>query len=415
MVAPLASVAVRTPGFVAVLFDVPFPISVPNGSYISYDPEKSIAVITVTLKEGSRTFFRNTPITGPTSFDDLRKAQQVPVRPRESRAYLATSRLPTGEQKATLNVNSGVDGGYAECKYYTEVCVTFLSDDVNSIGQQDAVFDRVCKILNPFLEKYQILNEDYRISSVSMERNFYFATCHTSPLDENERNLDMKTLFDTLQSGRAFQKELGHGAANILRTNSYELLGPRGQLNEPAMGFFMEFIKEEYVPTLSYELVLDALRYLQRFRDYRLAIVHAETAVEVHSRSTLVKLMLHYGMAEIQADTMIDTNRNYWGVKNKLHRLDEWAERYCADRGHAFAPFVGSGICQRWETELYGRRNAAVHEGANCFSYKEASIAIGVAKECILLFEGNIPGLQNRIQLNPSMAGFRLNAGEVMF
>ena len=72
--------------------------------------------------------------------------------------------------------------------------------------------------------------------------------------------------------------------------------------------------------------------------------------------------LLHYGMAEIQADTMIDTDRNYWGVKNKLRRLDEWTERYCVHKGHAFTPFVGSGI-----------------------------------------------------QLNPSMSGFRLNAGEVMF
>jgi len=28
--------------------------------------------------------------------------------------------------------------------------------------------------------------------------------------------------------------------------------------------------------------------------------------------------MLHYGMAEIQADTMIDTDRNYWGVKTSF-------------------------------------------------------------------------------------------------
>ena len=166
---------------------------------------------------------------------------------------------------------------------------------------------------------------------------------------------------------------------------------------------------------MSYALVLDALRYLQRFRDYRLAIVHAETAVEVHNRSVLIKLMQYYGMAEIQADTMLDTDRNYWGVKNKLRRLDEWSERYCADTGKAFTGFVGSTTYRRWETDLYGRRNAAVHAGASRFTYDEASAAIGIAKECIAMLEAKIPGLQNRIQLNASMAGFRLNAGEVMF
>jgi hypothetical protein len=311
-------------------------------------------------------------------------------------------------------VNTGTDGGYAECKYYTEVGITYLSDDVLSIGQEGVVFTRVCEILNPFLDKYRLLNEDYRVSPVSLERNFYFATCHTSPLEGDERHLDVETLFESLQAGRTFQQELGHGAANILRANSYELLGPRGQLNEPLLAFFTEFIKEEYALPLSYELVLDALRCLQRFRDYRLAIVHAETAVEVHNRSSLIKLMQHYGI-EIQADTMIDTDRNYWGVKNKMRRLEEWSERYCVDTGNAFIAFVGSPTYRRWETDLYGRRNAAVHAGASKFTYDEASVAIGVAKESIAFLEAKIPGLQNRIQLNASMAGFRLNAGEVMF
>src|SRR5216683_2958574 len=106
--------------------------------------------------------------------------------------------------------------------HYTEVCVTFLSDDINSIGQQGMILSRVCEILNPFLEKYQILNEDYRILPVSMERNFYFATCHTSPLEEKERELDVKTLFDSLQSGRASKgarpRCTEHFACQFIRT-----------------------------------------------------------------------------------------------------------------------------------------------------------------------------------------------------
>jgi hypothetical protein len=109
------------------------------------------------------------------------------------------------------------------------------------------------------------------------------------------------------------------------------------------------------------------------------------------------------------------SNRTAMGVKNKLRGLDEWNERYCADNGHAFAAFVGSVTYQRWETELYGRRNAAVHVGVNSFTYDQASTAIGIGKECIALLEARIPQLRNRVQLNTSMAGFRLNAGEVMF
>jgi hypothetical protein len=405
----------QVPGFIAVFFDIPFPISIPNGTYLAYDPLKEMAAVTVALREGSRAFFRNRPITGPTSFEELTRAWQEPARPRGTRSYLAVCRLNDGRDKATLNVTSGVDGGYAECKYFTEVCVTYLDDDLNSIGQQDLVLRRACEILNPFLDKYRLLNEDYRISRVSQERNYYFAVCHTSPLEPNESGLSTRELFERLQEPRTFRAELGQGAANILRTNSFELLGPRSPIVGGMLEFFSDFIKGDYQIPLSYELMLDGLQYLQRFREYRLAIVHAETAVEVHVRDLLARIMSHCGMTSAQAENSIENGRDFWGVKNKVRRLDEWTDRYCTDNGHAYTPFVGSTLFQRWETDLYGRRNAAVHAGASSFSYDEASRGIGIAKECIIFFESRLPGLNNPIQLNSSMDGFRNSAGEVMF
>jgi hypothetical protein len=111
----------------------------------------------------------------------------------------------------------------------------------------------------------------------------------------------------------------------------------------------------------------------------------------------------------------LETDRNYWGVKNKLRRLDDWAQRYCADNGHAYQPFVGSAQFDNWEAHLYAKRNAAVHAGVSSFTYDEASLGINAAKECIRTFEQRCPGFEDRVQLDPSMAGFRLNAGEVMF
>src|SRR5438105_12454537 len=169
----------QTPGFVAVFFDIPFPLSVANGAYLTYDPIKEIACIEVTLREGSRAFFRNRPITVPTSFENLRTAAQDYERPRDEYSYMATSVLHDGTRKATLNVHTGADGGYMESKYYSEVCVTFLTDNISTT---EGVFDRVCKILNPFLDKYRLLNEDYRVTRVSLEQNFYLGSCHTSPL-----------------------------------------------------------------------------------------------------------------------------------------------------------------------------------------------------------------------------------------
>jgi hypothetical protein len=82
------------PGFVNALLDVPFPISIPNGAYHAFDPEKGIACIEVPLREGSRAFFRNRPIQGPSSFAVLRDTSANMQRLDGGRSYLATSRLP---------------------------------------------------------------------------------------------------------------------------------------------------------------------------------------------------------------------------------------------------------------------------------------------------------------------------------
>jgi hypothetical protein len=90
-----------------VFFDVPFPTSIPNGTYWTFDPVKQIAAITVTLREGSRAFFRNRPIVGPTSFRELQNAWQEGQRPRDSYDYVAVNKLKDGRDKATLNIHSG--------------------------------------------------------------------------------------------------------------------------------------------------------------------------------------------------------------------------------------------------------------------------------------------------------------------
>jgi len=364
------------PGFVSVLLDVPFPISIPNAAYFVFDPVKQIAAIEVSLQEGSRAFFRNRPIQGPTSFADLRQASNSMQRLDEGRSYLATSRLPDGNQKATLNLHTGRDGGFSECKYFSHVSVTFLADDIAMISTGDEVQKRAFEILNPFLDKYRLLNEDYRISPISGARNFYLAMCHTSPLTPEERGLTPTELFNRLSNPRTFFRELGHGAANILRTNSYELLGPRSPLSPPIQTFFDTFVQENYEMPLSYALILESLANLQRTQDYRLAIIHAETAFEVHVVNQLLKLMIDEGMTRPDASSTIESDHSFWGVKAKIRQLDSRIQSHCSTNRLAFIAFVGSPLYLRWEADLYRHRNAAVHTGANAFTYAEASTAL---------------------------------------
>ena len=179
--------------------------------------------------------------------------------------------------------------------------------------------------------------------------------------------------------------------------------------------FFDAFVTENYEMPLSYALILESLANLQRTLDYRLAIIHAETACEVHVVDRLLKLMIDEGMTRSGAASAIETDRAFWGVKDKIKQLDSRIQSYCSRNGLAFRAFVGSPLYSRWESDLYKHRNAAVHAGANAFTYSQAHTAIGTARECIVAIESQVPTLADRIQLNTSMAGFRQNSGEVTF
>jgi len=295
--------AMRGPGFVSALFDIPFPLAIPNGGYLCYDPVKGVACIESTLREGSRAFFRNRPIVKSTTFEELKAAAKERERPRKDRDYLVVSELSNAQKKVTLNINSGIEGGYVECKYYTEVSVTFLVDDLSAEGDQK--LERAFNILNPLLDKYRLFTQDHRVGRVSKEKNYYFVMFHTNPLMSDELHLSPSELFQRLQIARTFLSELGKGASNSLRLNSYETLGPRSPLPDPALNLFGSFIKEQYEMPLFYDLLLESLDYLQGRKEYRLAIVQAETAVEVYVRESLLKLMTYFGKSLQEASSVL--------------------------------------------------------------------------------------------------------------
>jgi hypothetical protein len=100
------------PGFITVILDIPFSLAIPNGRCTAFDPVKGIAIEQPVMREGSRTFFRDTPIKGPTSFEDLKRKAHEYERPRQAHSYVVVSRLTDGRQKATLNIHSSAGGGF---------------------------------------------------------------------------------------------------------------------------------------------------------------------------------------------------------------------------------------------------------------------------------------------------------------
>jgi hypothetical protein len=416
MTSPTTRPALTGPGFLTVILDVPFGLALPNGAYKVFDAVKGMAVVQTTLNEGSRTFFRAEAIVGPTSFNDLKKKAQGSERPQEEYSYLLTSKLADGTEKATLNIHTGSKGGFAETKYFSEVQVTFLEDDLTVVGNKDDyVLRRATDILNAFLDKYRLLSEDYRISRVSGDRHFYLASCHSSPLSPAEQQMTTAELFAGLTKGRKFYRELGHGGANILRTNSLDHLGPRPEVTGTQLQTLVNFLQSDYEIPLSYDLVMQSIRSLQIDRDSKLSIVHAATAVEVHVLHLLHGLLVALGQSATDAWNLLENDPDYEGVSKRMTRLETHSKAYCDQNNLSWVPFKGGALFQRWRDILAHKRNRAVHAGVASFTWAEGAEAIGIAKETIVFLDQRVQALSNKVQLNPSVKDMRESAGGVLF
>lgn len=402
-------------GFVAVTLDLPFGIALPAGVYLVRDPRHERAVIQPVLREGSRVFFRNMPIIGPTSFKELQQRAKDFEQPRQDHTYMATSVLADGSEKATMNIHAGQDGGFAEAKYFSEVHITFLEEDLNNLNQQGYVMDRVAPILNRFLDIYRLVTEDCRVSHVSDDRNFYLAVCRTSQLTSDDTQYTVEELFARLSKGRSFRHVLGEGASNVIRTNSLDYLAPRPMLGDEALRVILQLSQDGYQLPLSYDLILQAIRSLQIDRDYKMSIVHAATAVEVHVLHLMHRMLVIDGRSETEAWSTLENDPDYEGVAKRLRQLEQRTQNYAEKSGSPRARFVGGGLHHRWKTILAHKRNRAVHAGISSFKWAEGAEAIGIAKETIVFLDQRVPAVADQVILNPTIDGLSESAGGIVF
>jgi hypothetical protein len=166
---------------------------------------------------------------------------------------------------------------------------------------------------------------------------------------------------------------------------------------------------------LSYDLVMQAIRCLQIERDFKLAIVHAATATEVHVLHLLHGVLTALGRNVADAWYVLENDPEYEGVAKRLKRLETHTKTYCEQTGILHKQFVGCALYNRWKDILAHKRNRAVHAGVASFTWAEGAEAIGIAKESIVFLDQRVPALANRIQLNPSVTGIREGAGGILF
>jgi hypothetical protein len=176
-----------------------------------------------------------------------------------------------------------------------------------------------------------------------------------------------------------------------------------------------QFLQTDYEMPLSYDLIMEAYRTLQLDRDYKLTIVHAATAVEVHVLHLLHAVLIALGDTATDAWAKLENDPEYEGVSKRLKRLEAHTKTYCENNGLVYTSFVGGALYERWKNIVAGKRNRAVHAGVAGFTWDEAVKAIATAKEAIIFIDGRIPVLSNHFRLSPDVRGIREGAGGILF
>jgi len=397
------------PGIVSAIIDLPFFLALPNGSYKCLDPVEGVALIQIASREGCTSFFRDKPlVSGPTSFLQFAEAAKPFDKPRMEFSYLFTSVIEGIGERAVVNINT--KKGFSEAKYFTEAHVYFITDMLEAHDDEcGGYLDRATQILNSFLDKYRVVAQDYRVHAITPKKSLYLTICHVSLLKEDEKAMSSEELIDTLFSPREWEYRLGSGAINIFQPgNSYLLVPQRATLESASLKLFTDLAIDEYAIPLSYSLILEADKAMLIDLDFRLAIVHAATAIEVHIMNLLHALLVADSRSSADAWHILENNSEYSGAKRRAKKLEQYTKNYCEAHSIPVKCFLGTALYDKWDKSVGDQRNRAVHAGKNSFTRNDAFDAILTARQLIAFLESRIPAMSNKLQLDGSMNARRL-------
>lgn len=391
-------------GVVKAIVDLPFSVRLPNGTIRCIDPLKGHALVEFISREGSTSFNRQAPLgVGPTLHSTLQMEARKFEIPREEHSYLLTRRS-SGDTKERSAVTVSTRKGYAEVKPFTEARVFFLTDHLETYGEQEGgYFQRALDVLNPLLDKYSVFAQDYRVHAITDKKPVYLMICNISPLADADFALSNQDILETCFSsgGRTWITSADKGAVNVLQTKNYHtLLSPERDFSPAEIALLSELALTEYQAPLSYRLILEADRAAIMDLDSSLAIVHAETAVEVHMMEKLYEVLIGLGRTEEEAWDCIEAEN---GTTPRMKALDRYCAEYHKLHNLPVRPLRGTALFTDWEAKLWKPRNRTLHAGIISFSRNDAYHAIKTARRVIAFLESRTPPLMNKLQFDGSM------------
>lgn len=387
-------------------FDLPFYLRLPGALFFAWDPDDTCAAILPRQRLGEVEFAKTTQLVAEDRLLDSRVPGPY-VAPRHGIAMVCES--PDYGTIPTLRIDSGPDGGCAELRPYTEVCI-FVSDAVASNQQLPRVF----AILNNFISLYRLVTQDPWVTQVDRELDIYLVDRAVAPVPAAQQSLGSEELLKrlgTLQFATGIDAQRNHS----YRLNTLEDLFPGRVLDKPFLEVFAGAARQRYEMPLHYELILLSQTQLKH-RKYRFAILEAETAFEVYVADLLVRAMTELGHDRKQLLDELENPRSLGLLSQRLKALDvaatEWRSKH---GGTPWVAFAKGQLHAEWKNALYSMRNRVVHAGHDSVTFDEAKRGIEVAKAAIHFFESGLPQFANRLQMYSGVTHLHNTAGRLTF
>jgi hypothetical protein len=192
------------------------------------------------------------------------------------------------------------------------------------------------------------------------------------------------------------------------RLNTWEDLFPGPLLDQAFTRVVAGLLPSRYELPLHYDLVFAAQSALKA-RNYHVAVLEAETAVEVFVARRLLQLAAAAGSSEIDVTRRMEDPRDLGLLKARIRMLDDLIVSYRKGKNlGAVNRFVGSNAYRDWEENLYRLRNRITHAGLRAVTFDIARAAIGAGKRAIRAVEETVPDFADPVQI-PAEVGFLQN------
>lgn len=408
------------PGLVKVVFDYPFHLGIPDFYYpVKLDKGKKLGMIKIVSKEGTQILdkgkiLRNKKEQGKTKDPEL---IDIATDSQKTTDIIGSDK----EDNPAFYYKAGEFGRAMYPWYYSKVEVVFpvnhiyaaWSDSQNS----EYVVDLSNRLFNRLLDSYRHTSNDIYNKYLSNEKNDFvqYRAIYISEYTEEDRQ---KLIIDILKPEHLKKRKFIPYPMRGKQSSPEDFPLVQASISSPLM---MNVKKPEIDskkmlnlligkgglikgPEIHNKVLLTGLERLGFDKDYRMAIVDFDTAVEMCVSGYVVSMLRDYkNVKESDIEELFnETNSKARKLHNKkkgylttMSRMDRLEELFDEINGDSSIDIKYSQEFSDWNMLTRKKRNQCVHDWKH-FTRRDAEDAFKAAQKFIRYIEG----IANRLKIN---------------